>query len=129
MSNARSTKTQRLAAAAFREVHGKSDSEQRSFARSFPSLIHTSGLCQAVAYARTKGPNGPTYLESLSRVLRELGHAGCDDRERLAMTVHELPTIDYVRLSRDALEVANYLKRFHDAEAMEARLQSDGGGS
>ncbi|HAN99544.1 MAG TPA: hypothetical protein DCQ98_19915 [Planctomycetaceae bacterium] len=126
MSTARLTRSQRMAANAFRQVHGRSNKEARSFARSFPSLIHTGGLCQAIAYAGTKDLIGTWYLDALATILRELGHSGCADRRQLAATVYGMPMVEYVRLSRDALEVANYLKRFHDAEAADEKSSDKG---
>lgn len=50
------TNSQKMAQAAYKRIADrKPDREFVSFARSFPSLIHSCGLAQAVAFANVKG--------------------------------------------------------------------------
>lgn len=99
--------------------------EYRSFATSFPSIIHTCGLAQAVAFAQAKGAGSSKdppkvhesksrsravseYLEDLARVLE----TSTDD---LAAYSRESQIASYLRLSRDALAGSVWLKRYAEA--------------
>lgn len=122
------TNGQKMAEAAYaRILERKPDREFTSFARSFPSLIHSSGLAQAVVFARAKGaadkgkkrkPPGE-YLEDLATVLAAIGHAEAGSAESLERATRELSVAAYVRLSRNALQAAGWLKRFVEAAAEE----------
>ena len=122
------TRSQRLAQAAFRRVsdrkgHKKFD-EYTTFAKKFPALIHTCGLAQAVAFAQAKGASkdgrGKTpeakYLTDLAMVV--LNAAEDDNHDASDALAEKARTVDlnvYLRLSRDALEAAGWLKRYVEA--------------
>ncbi len=116
-----STKSQRMAQAAFQGIQergrGKESyrKEYRSFAREFPTLVHQCGLAQAVAFAQAKKAHQLDYLTDLAAVLAAAGHAESASANALAEQTWKLPVTGYVRLSRDALDAAVWLKRYVEA--------------
>lgn len=78
------------------------------FAKSFPSVIHSCGLAQALAFARAKGRDD--VVEALAAVLGREKDAGdlVEESRTAGMT-------DYLRLSRDALAAASWIKRQTEA--------------
>lgn len=122
------TNSQRMARSAYERIAArKPDREFSSFARSFPSLIHSCGLAQAVAFGRAKGaaekgkeerPSGK-YLEDLAAVLAAIGHSDAATAEKLEAKVRDAAVPDYVRLSRNALQAAGWLKRYVEANEPE----------
>ncbi len=114
------TKSQRMAQVAYARVaaHAPVSDEYRGFSREFPTLVHTCGLAQAVAFALakkdTKKPdNGPqySYAHDLGQVL------GFSNPEQLANQTRDANVSDYLHLSRDALAAAVWLKRYVEALA------------
>jgi CRISPR-associated protein Cmr5 len=106
------TYDQRMAQEAFRLVSdngsGCGKNEQYcNFAKTFPSLIHSCGLAQAVAFAVAK--NGD-YLNDLALVLgtveTHISPQNFAERSRTAEVV------EYMRLSRRAISAASWLKRY-----------------
>ena len=66
------TNSQKMAQAAYDSVRrrvspGGLPEKYASFARSFPSLVHTCGLAQAVAFAKAKSHG--QYLDDLAAIL------------------------------------------------------------
>jgi len=90
-------------------IKGK-DAEVRdkysTFSKSFPALLHSSGLAQAVAYAHAKNLD---YISDLAKVL---GHNSVDE---LTHAAREVPVSQYQQVSRDALHAATWLKRYAEA--------------
>lgn len=118
------TRSQRLAQAAFpriqnrmRGLREKAFDEYRSFVKKFPALIHTCGLAQAVAFALTKQEND--YIEDLAAVLRESGHPEITSAQTLHERARTQPLSGYLRLSRDAINAASWLKRYVEAAGEE----------
>lgn len=118
------TSSQKMAQAAYASVRKRVDSENKdlpekyaSFARSFPSLVHSCGLAQAVAFARAKDHG--QYLDDLADVLKRIGHAESGSAEGLERATREQPVPAYVRLSRNTLQAAGWLKRYVEAVAPE----------
>ena len=114
------TRTQCLARAAFVSIEARNearklDKDFRSFAKSFPALIHACGLAQAVAFALAKKHND--YLGDLIEVLKDVGHSRITSPAELRRLVCELDVSAYLRLSRDALDAAGWLKRYVEALA------------
>jgi CRISPR-associated protein Cmr5 len=110
------TNSQKMAQTAWRRiVERKPSKEFRSFARDFPSLVHSCGLAQAVAFARAKKQEQAQYLEDLAAVLAAIGHAEAASPEGLERATREHAVSAYVRLSRNALQVAGWLKRYVEA--------------
>ncbi len=107
------TISQSMAQTAYERMAARRPNQEfRSFARSFPSLIHACGLAQAVAFAKAKGRK--EYVEDLTQVLQSGGYSGINDLDQTARTA---PMTTYVRLSRHALQAAGWIKRY--VEAME----------
>jgi CRISPR-associated protein Cmr5 len=85
------------------------------FAREFPSLLHSCGLTQAVAFALAKEDHHKWYADDLAAVLNGLGYAKLINQEALAKETREADLALYLRLSRDALTAAVWLKRYAEA--------------
>ncbi len=116
------TNSQKMAQAAYALVRqqasaGDVQEKYASFARSFPSLVHTCGLAQAVAFAKAKGHG--QYLDNLAAVLSKIGHAEAASADSLEKATREHPVPAYVRLSRNALQAAGWLKRYVEVVAPE----------
>ncbi len=118
------TRSQRLAQAAFPRIQSrmqglreKAFDEYRSFVKKFPALIHTCGLAQAVAFALAKQEND--YIEDLAAVLRESGHPEITSAQTLHERARTQPLSGYLRLSRDAINAASWLKRYVEAAGEE----------
>jgi CRISPR-associated protein Cmr5 len=85
--------------------------EYRSFAMSFPSLIHACGLVQAVAFAKVKNK---VYLNDLTEVLGVVEgnlQEGPPEQRDLPAISRGAEAMKYMRLSRRALSAASWLKR------------------
>lgn len=109
------TRSQKLAQAAFDRIsrRGKLSNEYASFAKKFPALIHTCGLAQAVAFALAKKET--EYVDDLTQVLNAAGCQPLEDRDALAAQTRNAELGAYLRLSRDALNAAGWLKRYVEA--------------
>lgn len=120
------TRSQRLAQKAFACVEfrkkGKGFDDYETVARKFPALIHTCGLAQSVAFYQSKRkkekPTGGAeceYLADLAAVLSAGGHTELTTGESLAGHTRNASISIYLRLSRDAIEAAIWLKRYAEA--------------
>jgi len=109
------TRSQKLAQAAFARIakYGKPKKEYVSFAKKFPALIHTCGLAQAVSFALAKKETG--YVEDLAVVLNGSGHPEISSAQTLHEQSRTLQLSGYLRLSRDAISAAGWLKRYVEA--------------
>ncbi len=113
------TRSQKLARAAYERVAQKKlTKEYVSFAKRFPALIHTCGLAQAVAFASAKDPC--QYGDDLSAVLKACGHDTIDGFSDLDEKARSAELTHYIRLSRDALNAASWIKRYVEAAVEEA---------
>ena len=105
------TKEQSMAQQAFLRVserQSESDfNDYKSFALTFPSLIHSCGLVQAISFACSKKKN--KYLEDLQAVFNEI------DTGDLAQRSREALIMEYMRISRHALSAASWIKRYCQA--------------
>jgi CRISPR-associated protein Cmr5 len=126
------TRSQKLAQAAYPRIQSR-DSEMTpdefkeyvTIAKKFPSLVHTCGLAQAVAFYEAKGKTKPgkpekphiRYLKDLAAVLTAIGHQQIATVDELANRVRTEPLSGYLRLSRDAINAASWLKRYVEAVA------------
>ena len=109
------TRSQQLAQAAFARIakYGEPKKEYVSFAKTFPALIHTCGLAQAVAFALAK--KEIEYVEDLAAVLNGSRHPEISSAQILHDQTRTLPLNGYLRLSRDAIDAASWLKRYVEA--------------
>ncbi len=119
------TRSQKYAQVAYPKVAGRHEKkdgfdEYSTFARKFPALIHTCGLAQAIAFAQAKGkaddPEG-RYLADLAEVLKAGGHTEITSASTLAEQSRTADVTAYLRLSRNAIEAAVWLKRYTEAIA------------
>lgn len=114
------TNSQKMALEAYARVQRHADPETRrlsekyeTFARSFPALVHTCGLAQAVAFGMAK--DHTAYLADLAAVLNKAGHREAASLDALQRAIREQPVSAYMRLSRNALNAAGWLKRYAEA--------------
>lgn len=87
---------------------GENFDEYKSFALSFPSLIHTCGLVQAMAFADAKDKRG--YIDDLQAVFDRTDSAG-----NLRTRSREAHVMEYMRITRHAITAAGWLKRYCQA--------------
>jgi CRISPR-associated protein Cmr5 len=107
------TYDQKMAQKAFSLVsdnnfHRGNDDQYSSFAKSFPSLIHSCGLSQAIAFAESKNSY---YVEDLAMVLGTV-ETHIISKDTLARRSRTANIVEYMRLSRRALSAASWLKRY-----------------
>ena len=118
------TRSQKLAQKAYACVeqrkNGKTFSDYMAFAKRFPALIHTCGLAQAVAFALAKQNTQSEYTEDLAAVLNAGGHTEVTDAASLDAHTRADAVPSYLRLSRDAIDAAVWLKRYAEALSEEA---------
>lgn len=114
------TNSQKMAETAYssivqriRNLNKEARDKYTSFARSFPSLVHSCGLAQAVAFAKAK--HHDQYIEDLSVVLNAIGHSEATSADSLVRATREHSVQAYVRLSRNTLQAAGWLKRYVEA--------------
>jgi CRISPR-associated protein Cmr5 len=112
------TNSQKMAQTAYAAVSqrlqpGNERDKYVSFSRSFPSLVHSCGLAQAIAFAMAKGHG--EYLEDLAVVLKAVGHAEAETAERLERATREHAVAAYIRLTRSTLQAAGWMKRYVEA--------------
>lgn len=111
------------AAAAHAEVIKVRDTDDQSKIRTLcmktPSLIHQSGLAQAIVFLRSREKNGKDFVDMLARVLattRDGVNRG-DDLQKLALGEGDLSA--YMALTQDVSDVAAWLRRFAQIELKE----------
>lgn len=123
------TLSQRLARAAFPAVKARKDDsrfnfqEYTTFAKKFPALIHTCGLAQAIAFAQAKKEDD--YLTDLAKVLGVAHSSGVTTAEQLAERSRSEVLSGYLRLSRNALLAAGWIKRYVEAFSDKEDLAED----
>jgi len=121
------TRSQQYARAAFPAVQqhypqptkdlSQEQKEYRTIAKKFPALIHTCGLAQAIAFIQAKGH--ADYLADLAKVVQSAGHSEIASADELAEQSRKSSLNIYMRLSRDTLTAAGWLKRYVEALAGE----------
>ena len=110
------TKEQKMAQEAYSRVTERSKDKDfdgyKSFALSFPSLIHSCGLVQAVAFAQAKDKG--EYIDDLQKVFDTTDNAG-----DLRTKSREAPVMEYMRMTRHAIAAAGWIKRYCQASENE----------
>lgn len=115
-------RSQRIARAAFQQVEGRghqpNPDKYLAFARTFPTLVHTSGLAQAAAFALAKKEEKLEVLDDLAQVI----HAADDEWQFVdgraldaKARCSETDVWTYMRLTRQALQSATWIKRYSEA--------------
>lgn len=114
------TRSQSLAQAAYLQIALHTGNGTRkpvkefvSTVKKFPALIHTCGLAQAVAFAMAKKDD--EYIGYLAEVLRASGHTELTNAKDLDDQARTSSLSAYLRLSRDAISAASWLKRYIEA--------------
>ena len=88
-------------------MKGKPNEEEYArVCKSFPALLHTAGLCQALAFAEAKKHRD--YVSHLSGILGQ-------NSETLQALSRQADVLEYQRLSREAIFAATWLKRYAEA--------------
>lgn len=85
--------------------------DYRSHATSLPVMILQCGLAQTLAFVQHKGVNDQSYREWLEHLNLVLDRAGSD----LASKSRTDGVMDYLLLTRQAVEGAGWLKRYAEA--------------
>jgi CRISPR-associated protein Cmr5 len=110
------TTSQQMAEEAYRRIAGrKLEKEYTSFAREFPTLVHSCGLAQALAFAQAKSERHRNYADDLAKVLAAAGHSQVGTPKELAHRIRNCHVTQYIRISRDSLAAAVWLKRYVEA--------------
>lgn len=119
------TRSQRFAQVAFARIQERKKAlnaegfkEYSTFSKKFPSLIHTCGLAQAVAFASAKKEND--YLDDLTQVLQATQNQTSQnsrirDTSKFLEETRTLELAGYLLLSNEALVAAGWLKRYVEA--------------
>ena len=110
------TRSQKMAKRAWTAVEERAPRSQEyvSFAKSFPTLIQTAGLCEAVAFAQAKRAS---HLEVLEDVIATAGESTGEPVSiaTFARACREAELPRYVHLTRQALQAASWVKRYVEA--------------
>lgn len=88
-------------------VEKEKEADYLRFAKSFPALIQSCGLAQAVSFAEAKAPTG--YLDDLATVMDS------SSSTELALRARDSVVTEYQRYSREALAAATWVKRYAEA--------------
>ncbi len=90
----------------------KSDaSKYRTACMKMPGLVHQSGLLQSLVFMVARDAQGARYADDLAAAL-----APGEDHEELIARAQAAPLVSYLALTRDVLEVAQWLRRFAQIE-------------
>jgi len=103
------TPSQVFAQAAFEKIDGRGPMapDYIAFAKRLPSLIHACGLAQAIAFL--DGNKRGDLLADLAHVMHK------ESPETLKTDARQADLLAYIRLSRQALEAAGWIKRYVEA--------------
>lgn len=91
----------------YAKMENQLSDEYVSRARSFPALIHHAGLCQALAFLESKGPD--LYKQHLQQVAVE--NEIIDEGETLIEKSQTAAMPAYLVLTRRVMDVAQWLSR------------------
>ncbi len=98
---------------AYQRVNKRIEHEQadkyKSFALSFPALVHSCGLAQALAYAQAKSLG--EFQDDLAFVINGNGSSF----KTLAQQSREADLSDYRRLTYEVISGASWIKRYVEA--------------
>lgn len=110
------TNSQKMAQMAWEKIRARQPGQEfSSFARSFPAVVHSCGLAQAVAFAKSK--ERTDFIGDLAAVLQAAGHPELTTADQLEAAARTAEVPGYMRLSRNALMAAGWLKRYVDGVA------------
>ena len=95
--------------------------EYKSFAKRFPTLIHTCGLMQALAFAQNKNMDVLNDFVSVLKNAEELPQVFIEGCQKMEMS-------EYMKKSRFAMLAAGWIKRQADALIEDKKKAAKGGG-
>lgn len=94
------------------EVKGKDWADRYGvLCHSFPIMVRTCGLCQAVAFSAAKAKDDSLRAEAHCRILSDVQAITGKTPEQIA----ELPVVDYMLQTRRLLAAWIYYKRFAES--------------
>lgn len=94
-----------------KRINDPKKGEYKSFAKRFPTLIHTCGLMQAIAFAQGKGGTPLLVLEDFVAVIP----ASQTNIEDFVKECREMEVSKYMHTSCNAMLAAGWIKRQADA--------------
>lgn len=110
-------RSQRYAQAAYEAASkfaggSKSGKEFRTLCMHFPSLLHTSGLIQAVTFYQSKEKEQDSMH---AQYLRALGEAVFESQNLNWSLIRTASVGDYQKMTRDFMDVSIWMKRYAEA--------------
>lgn len=104
---------------AVRRIGDEPDAEEyRRLCKQFPALLHNAGLSQAVAFHTSRGGCHLKYLNDLARMIEVTASWS---------EVRTASTVRYQALTNHAMQGANWLKRYAEAEEKKVTRTRTGG--
>lgn len=91
----------------------------------FPVLVRTAGLCQAIAFFRSRKGAHMRYVADLAAQLRVSGLF--NDKQDVLGELTNADLAGYMLLTRESLAIAAWLKRFAQSELNADPTQDAGG--
>lgn len=98
---------------------GDTTKDYGTLARDLPSLLHTNGLGQTLAFLQSKKDGHRLLLQHVSAWV--MGQMGVQDMDLLDWVISIADGQEYRRATAEAMAFAEWLKRFAESE-----LPSDG---
>lgn len=93
------------------QVKASTEKKYATYCMKAPSMLLQSGLVQTTAFLRSRGDDAAKlYLNDLAKALGDQSGDKLDERARAAALG------EYLRLSRDAVAVASWFRRFAQVE-------------
>lgn len=115
------TREQQMATKAYecvKRVEKKDGGTYLQFAQQLPALIHACGLAQTIAFALAK---------KRGDVANDLAEVLGKDVRQFHEHVRGLPATEYMRLSRQALSAATWIKRYAEVLLEKDKTATNGG--
>lgn len=94
---------------------------------SFPVLVRTCGLCQAIAFSKAKAGEGKESREKAHRLLLEHVAAILGVESDLLQAVRNASASDYMLYTRRVLSAWVYFKRFAESILKVSSAAQEGG--
>lgn len=94
---------------------------------SFPVMVRTCGLCQAIAFSKAKAGEGKESREKAHRLLLEHVAAILGVQSDLLQAVRDASASDYMLYTRRVLSAWVYFKRFAESILKVSSAAQEGG--
>lgn len=92
---------------------GGSEAKLRTLCMKTPSLIHQSGLAQALVFLQSRDDNGKRFVNDLAYALN---HPKCDTGDALIKRALNEPMVEYMVLTAAVADVSAWFRRFAQIE-------------